>query len=233
MKAINKNIYIFVLLVITVCLQNNLFACSKRIPSFHTDCNKHLFEQASFFVMENSIEIWKDIPGFENRYQSSTFGIIKSLKCELGGSYKNKKPRNKSERILKPWTNKKGYFIVGLGEKKGNRFLIHRLVAITFIPNPDNKPFINHKDGNKSNNKVENLEWVTAQENTRHAFDSGLHKNHLKGENAFNAILTNKKVLEIRKMRIDGFKNHQICKKYGLTKAHISNILNNRCWKSV
>lgn len=76
--------------------------------------------------------------------------------------------------ILKP-TIQQGYAHVTIYiDKKGKRVKIHRLVANAFIPNPDNKPYVNHIDGIRSNNRVENLEWVTASENTRHAVDTGL-----------------------------------------------------------
>ena len=76
--------------------------------------------------------------------------------------------------ILKP-TIQQGYAYVTIYiDKKGKRVKIHRLVANAFIPNPDNKPYVNHIDGIRSNNRVENLEWVTASENTRHAVDTGL-----------------------------------------------------------
>lgn len=80
------------------------------------------------------------------------------------------------EKILKPQINTSGYWTIGL-YKNGKRKLyrIHRLIGKAFIPNPYNKPEINHKDGNKLNNHIENLEWVTTSENTQHAWDTKLH----------------------------------------------------------
>ena len=98
-------------------------------------------------------EIWRDIEGYEGLYQISNKGRVKRL---LGPS----------ERILRPWDNGYGYMIIGLcknGIRK--RIKVHRLVAIAFIPNPDNKPQVNHKDENKKNNCVENLEWMTCRDN--------------------------------------------------------------------
>ena len=98
-------------------------------------------------------EIWHDIEGYEGLYQVSNKGHVKSL-------YKG------SEKILKPWDNGRGYLLVTL-YKNGVVLSksIHRLVAISFITNPENKPQVNHKDENKSNNCIENLEWATANEN--------------------------------------------------------------------
>ena len=100
------------------------------------------------------MEIWEDIEGYEGIYQVSSLGRIKRL-------YKNGK-----ERILKLRSDRDGYLNVGLckeGRVKSRG--VHRLVAQAFIPNPDNKSQVNHRDENKSNNKVENLEWVTGKEN--------------------------------------------------------------------
>lgn len=120
-------------------------------------------------------EVWKDIPGFENLYQISNYGKVKSLsrKCPSPyGFYFTK------EKILKSSKNQKGYLTIKLNNKKTNykhSFPIHRLVAIAFIPNPDNKPQVNHIDCNKTNNFVSNLEWCTNGENQLHAYKHGLN----------------------------------------------------------
>lgn len=97
-------------------------------------------------------EVWKDIPGYEGLYQASTLGRIKSV--------------NYSRKILKINLQPSGYEAVTLYKNKLKKFcLVHRLIAITFIPNPKNKPAVNHKDEIKNHNMVTNLEWVTNKEN--------------------------------------------------------------------
>lgn len=108
-------------------------------------------------------EAWKTIPGYEE-YMVSNLGRVKRL-----AYYKRIKDNGKQfqpERILKPYHIKNGYLSVSLSKRAiVKRYLVHRLVAMTFIPNPNNYPFINHKDENTSNNRVENLEWCTAKYN--------------------------------------------------------------------
>ena len=119
-------------------------------------------------------EIWRDIPGFEGLYQASNLGEIKSLEKEVWNAHQM---IARPEKILKPFSDKKGYLRVKL-YKSGRNYTkkIHRLIAQTFLSNPDNKPEVNHEDGNKSNNKVNNLSWATTEENIRHAYKNGLIK---------------------------------------------------------
>ena len=111
------------------------------------------------------MEIWKDIQGYEGIYQVSSHGRVKSLNYNKTGL----------EGILNPNNNGKGYLQVYLTKnKKSKKVLIHRLVAQAFLYKPIDKNYVNHKDGNKSNNNVNNLEWCTRSENQQHAFDTGL-----------------------------------------------------------
>lgn len=122
-------------------------------------------------------EIWKDIENWKG-YQVSNLGNVRSFR-ERGGHHILKEPH----QIAFQHNNPRGYLTVGLG--KGNvKACVHRLVASAFIPNPENKPQVNHKDGNKHNNHVSNLEWVTHQENIIHAFRV-LHPGIRKGRDCY------------------------------------------------
>lgn len=113
------------------------------------------------------MEIWKDIKDYEGYYQVSNLGNVRSVDrrvLQSDGSVANYKGK-----ILKGETDKRGYKRVRLSKNnKATKFQIHRLVAIHFIDNPLNKKFVNHIDENTSNNKVDNLEWVTGSENMTH-----------------------------------------------------------------
>lgn len=108
-------------------------------------------------------EEWRDIKGYEGLYQVSNLGRVKSLprKVCFGVGY-----RIVDEKILKQYIQNNGYVWVGLHKNnKQKRMLVHRLVAIAFIPNPDNLPEVNHKSEIKTQNNVENLEWCSRQYN--------------------------------------------------------------------
>lgn len=109
-------------------------------------------------------EVWKDITGYEGFYQVSDFGRVRSVDRNV--TYKNGTVVFYNGQLIKPIKDKKGYYGVGLS--KGGlwkRVKVHRLVAKEFIPNLNNLPQVNHKDENKSNNKVDNLEWCTNEYN--------------------------------------------------------------------
>lgn len=131
-------------------------------------------------------EVWKDIINYEGLYQVSNLGRVKSLKRIItrynGYAYCE---YVLPEKILTVFCDKRGYsmtFLYKNGKRK--KCAVHRIVAEAFIPNPENKPQVNHIDGNKLNNCVDNLEWATNSENQKHAYKSGLQKPKFGGENS-------------------------------------------------
>ena len=131
-------------------------------------------------------EIYKDINGYDGKYKISNFGNVLSM---------NYRGNTKKPNVLTPIKHHLGYMLIHLvgKDKKIKMKMIHTLVADAFIPNPENKKYVNHIDGNKQNNHVSNLEWVTSKENMNHAIRTGLrnpHKNnHPKGADTPNSTI--------------------------------------------
>jgi len=160
-------------------------------------------------------EQWKPIDGFENHYEISDFGNVRSIDrfVDFGttgtkfykGQAKSKNPHYKN-----------GYLSVSL-KVKGieKRVFIHRLVAIHFITNPENKPEVNHLDGDKNNNYISNLEWATAKENSQHAVRTGLHN-------------LSKKVIAVKGPAILEFNSMMECSKsLGVCNSHVGKCAKN------
>ena len=131
-------------------------------------------------------EIWKDIKGYEGKYQASSFGRIKRNETfKFGKIY--------PEIIMKTRYNNMGYKVVNLFKgQKQKTFLVHRLVASTFLYNDDKLKVVNHKDGIKTNNKIENLEWVTRSENKAHALKNNLARDNVEGMKKNNVEVSKK-----------------------------------------
>jgi len=161
-------------------------------------------------------EKWRDIKGFPN-HKISNLGRLKSFGVKKEGV------------IIKGFLDKDGYRRHFMRYKNiSKNKLAHRLVAEAFIPNPENKPQVNHKDGNKLNNKVDNLEWCSSQENIAHACETGLRKN--KGEHNVKAKLKAYEVDQIKHALSMGVAPKNLAKEYGVTRTTIYDIKNKKTW---
>lgn len=143
---------------------------------FHKKGLSDNLDNLSFEPSYETNETWKDIPGYEGYYQASAKGEIRSIdRAVIYECESSVRSMIKRGKLISQTADKSGYLHVGLTLNDVTKLCsVHRLVAQTFIPNPENKPQVNHIDGNTSNNSVENLEWVTRSENMQHAKNTGL-----------------------------------------------------------
>jgi len=173
-------------------------------------------------------EQWMDIKGFEERYQISSSGRIKSLPRRFD-THNNGYVLVK-EKIISPGLGHNGYFLTSLRVIPNGRrinFRIHRLVAEAFIPNPENKPQVNHINGIKSDDRACNLEWVSIKENIHHARDVlGAYR----GERNNKARLHVEDVIEIRILLMSGMSLADIAKLKKVTGPQIGHIKYKRSW---
>ena len=164
-------------------------------------------------------EFWKQIDGYPN-YSVSNLGMVKSVATG-------------TPIILKQQpTKRRGVLLVRLG--RGKTASVHRLVACAFVLNPENKPQVNHLDGNPKNNNSTNLEWATASENVHHAFETGLIKiESFSGERSAFGKLTKKQADDIRKRYASGlFSGISLAKEYGIHKTNIYRIIRGLSYKN-
>ena len=145
-------------------------------------------------------EIWLPVKGYEKMYEISNLGRVRSYRIYQSGI------------VIKPAITR-GYYHVGFYVNKNHKNKrIHRLVAEAFIPNPDKLPQVNHKDGNRINNHVDNLEWCTGSENISHAYRE-------LGKIAPKTKLTARQVRNIRKFLANGRSSREVATKYKLDKT--------------
>jgi hypothetical protein len=172
-------------------------------------------------------EEWRDISGYEDYYQVSTLGRVRS--CDRVVKHRKGDQMVKG-RLLNPSLDRNGYFRITL-YKDGSRsfFLVHRLVAIAFLAIDTLRNDVNHKNGVKDDNRVENLEWCTHLENMRHAIDTGLMPSFV-GEKHPLSLLTESQVLEIRELRACGTKLRVIAEMYGVSLSVIAGVVYRNNW---
>lgn len=166
--------------------------------------------------------IYPGIPNGKNRFLISSCGELMN---------------EKSGKIYKQETLRTGYQSVRVGFGRYGRLsiIIHKAVACTFIPNPEHMPMINHKDGDKTNNRVDNLEWCTCGYNVKHAYDNGLIKKQI-GEKNHQSKLKESDVIEIRNQYKSGSNESSmraLAKKYGVSRNVILKIIHRETWKNV
>jgi hypothetical protein len=175
---------------------------------------------------------FKHIKNFKNKYLIYENGDVVSLSRKF---WNGRCWWTSKDKLLKQHIGKNGYKVVALSIGKGKAKLtyVHRLIAKHFIPNPKKKPFVNHIDGNKLNNSINNLEWVTSQENCIHAFKIGLQKRIQRfGEKNNTSKLKTNQIKEIRSLK--GKKMlKEISKQYNISISQISAIQNYNSWKHI
>lgn len=177
------------------------------------------------------VETWKDIPNFGGSYQVSNTGLVRSVDRVV--TYKNGRKCKHKGRVLKPGISHRGYERVVLcNDNRLTNKTVHRLVLEAFKPHVNMSDLdVNHIDGNKLNNHLINLEWLTRRDNILHAQDIGLIDN--RGERSPNAKLSNVDVLEILQRLDTGELHEDIALDYGVNKSCISKINIGDTWRSV
>jgi len=173
-------------------------------------------------------EIWLPIVGWENAYRVSNSGRIKRLKRVVEGKSWGKTTQYEIDEIIMRanLVGPDGRQYLGLILKYNGinkRYRVSRLVALAFIPNHENKPCVNHIDGNKLNNHADNLEWCTHQENTIHAFENGL----------MPTKITKVDAIEIRQLYATGkYKQSEVGAMFGINQSTTGKIIRNQLWQN-
>lgn len=176
-------------------------------------------------------EVWKPVQGYEGIYEVSNLGRVRSLDRVAENRWGTTRPIPGTMRTIA--VKREGYCFVNLFRKsKGQPMYVHRLVALAFLPNPDNLPQVNHKDGDKSNNALTNLEWCTGSDNCYHAIHEGIYQ-QARGESSAKAVFTEDQVREIRRRWAAGEKQKHLAAEFGTRPGTINKIVHRQRWKHV
>jgi hypothetical protein len=180
-------------------------------------------------------ETWLPVVGFEGQYKVSSTGVVSSLDRLVGRPNKGiMLYKQKQLAIRIAGKNNKGYFQAMLSKNGQRKYMsVHRLVAQAFIPNPENKPQVNHINGIKTDNRIENLEWCTQSENMIHAVNTGLQPHSFGEKRGKSCKLSELKVIEIKHKISQGVKLKDIAKEYSVNPVTISNIKTKATWAHV
>lgn len=171
-------------------------------------------------------EEWRKIPGYPSRYEVSDFGRIKTVAYDAKDTFLTGTVRLRSfpEKILTPCSVGSGYLAFWPRAKRRTILYVHRAVALAFIPNPECRREVNHKNGDKADNRLVNLEWATASEN-------GLHSFAELGRINGRAVLSKEQVNEIR-LLCETRPQGEIAAKFGISKNHVGRIKRREKWAS-
>lgn len=169
--------------------------------------------------------LWADITGYEDRYQVSSTGLVRSLpRATMRGN----RPWHYAGKLLTPGLTPKGYLTVSLSANSDARsHFVHRLVAQAFLANPGMLGAVNHKNGVKIDNQVANLEWVSEAGNKLHAASMGLMS---RGEDHFHTTLTEADVIDIYHRAHAGERQQDVADDYGIAAATVSQIKTGKNW---
>jgi hypothetical protein len=176
-------------------------------------------------------EVWRPVADYAGAYEVSDLGRVRSVARAFVDA--RGRTHRRPGRVLRLGRHKDGYAMVDLSRGGAKRcLLVHRLVAGAFLPNPEQKAEVNHRDGNKTNNRLGNLEWATRPENMRHAFAAGLYSRG-KGSDALNAKLTEGDIPTIRARLAAGHSQRSVARDYGVSKHTIYSIQKGLTWLHV